>query len=205
MLTKIGHRQYQILERFLNHKQGLCVEDLANELNISRTAVQQHFHVLERDGCIEKNNFNKTAGRPVTLYVITNKGINYFPKHYAWFAGLMLEDLKETLSSEQFETYMTRLGEKLAHNLRGQFEGKSLEERFEQLTQLMSDLGFHLKPQTEMAIEANNCIFHDLAQKNPEICAFDIALIEKTLNHRVKRTQCMAEGDCVCQFKMHAN
>jgi predicted ArsR family transcriptional regulator len=47
---KMNKSQHSILKHFLVHKQGLCIEDLASLLHISRTAVQQHFNVLENRG-----------------------------------------------------------------------------------------------------------------------------------------------------------
>lgn len=207
MLQNISSRQHQILEQLLENRNGLSVDDLSKALNISRTAVQQHFVVLERDGYIKKNTLNKTAGRPVTIYGITDKGINYFPKQYAWFSELILSDLQEEISPERFKGYMQRLGGKLAEKLRDRFEGKSLDERMDELVLIMTDLGFQLKvgaePETDKPnIKACNCIYHDLAQKHNEICEFDLALMSSLLNKEVEQLSCMAKGDCDCSFRI---
>jgi predicted ArsR family transcriptional regulator len=204
---KISSRQYQILEHLLENRNGLSVDELAKRLDISRTGVQQHFVVLERDGYIKKSTLNKTAGRPVTIYVITSKGNNYFPKQYAWFSALILGDLLDTISPEGFKAYMQKLGVKLADQLRGQFEGKDLNGRVDELALIMSDLGFQVKvgidAETEQpSIQACNCIYHDLAQKHQEICEFDLALMSSLLNKDVEQLSCMAKGDCNCSFRI---
>jgi predicted ArsR family transcriptional regulator len=204
---KISSRQYQILEHLLENRKGLSVDELAKRLDISRTGVQQHFVVLERDGYIKKSTLNKTAGRPVTIYVITSKGNNYFPKQYAWFSALILGDLLDTISPEGFKAYMQKLGVKLADQLRGQFEGKDLNGRVDELALIMSDLGFQVKvgidAETEQpSIQACNCIYHDLAQKHQEICEFDLALMSSLLNKDVEQLSCMAKGDCNCSFRI---
>ena len=207
MLQNISPRQHQILEQLLENRNGLSVDDLAKALGISRTAVQQHFIVLERDNYLRKNALSKTAGRPVTRYVITDKGINYFPKQYAWFSELILSDLQEEISPERFKGYMQRLGGKLAEKLRDRFEGKDLNERMDELILIMTDLGFQVKvgiePGTDKPnIRACNCIFHDLAQKHNEVCAFDLALMSSLLDREVEQSSCMAKGDCDCGFKI---
>ncbi len=204
---KISSRQYQILEHLLENRNGLSVDELAKVLDISRTGVQQHFVVLERDGYIKKSTLNKTAGRPVTIYVITDKGNNYFPKQYAWFSELILSDLLEEISPERFKAYMQKLGGKLADQLRGRFEGKNLNERVDELALIMKDLGFQVKvsldPETERSnIQASNCIYHDLAQKHHEICEFDLALMSSLLEKDVEQLSCMAKGDCNCSFRI---
>jgi predicted ArsR family transcriptional regulator len=208
IFQKISSRQHQILEHLLENRNGLSVDELAKALDISRTGVQQHFVVLERDGYIRKSTLNKTAGRPVTIYVITDKGNNYFPKQYAWFSELMLSDMQQEIGSERFKTYMQKLGGKLADKLRGQFEGKNLTERVDQLALIMTDLGFQVKVDIEAEeterqnIQACNCIYHDLAQKHHEICEFDLALMSSLLDKEVEQLSCMAKGDCNCSFRV---
>ncbi|TAN69354.1 MAG: HTH domain-containing protein [Methylobacter sp.] len=205
MLQKISSRQHQILEHLLENRNGLSVDELAKVLDISRTGVQQHFVVLERDGYIKKSTLNKTAGRPVTIYVITDKGNNYFPKQYAWFSELVLSDLQQEMGSERFKAYMQKLGGKLADKLRGQFDGKNLNERIDELAIIMTDLGFQLKLNVESEspnIQACNCIYHDLAQKHHELCEFDLALMSSLLDKEVEQASCMAKGDCNCSFRI---
>lgn len=207
LLKKKNPRQHQILEHLLEHKNGLSVDELAKELEISRTAVQQHFVALERDGLIKKITMNKTAGRPVMLYGITDKGVNYFPKQYAWFAELILSDLQQEISPERFKGYMHRLGSRLADELQDTMTGKSLNDRIEEVTRLMNDLGFQVKTVVdseteESELQAFNCIYHDLAQKHHEICEFDLALMSSLLDKQVEQSSCMVKGDCVCRFKV---
>jgi len=207
MLQKISSRQHQILEHLLESRNGLSVDELAKALDISRTGVQQHFVVLERDGYIRKSTLNKTAGRPVTIYVITDKGNNYFPKQYAWFSELILSDLQQEIGPERFKAYMQKLGSKLADKLRGKFEGKNLNERVDELAVVMTDLGFQVKVDMESeaespSMEAYNCIYHDLAQKHHEICAFDLAFMSSLLDKEVEQLSCMAKGDCNCSFRV---
>jgi predicted ArsR family transcriptional regulator len=205
MLQKISSRQHQILEHLLENRKGLSVDELAKALDISRTGVQQHFVVLERDGYIKKSTFNKTAGRPVTIYVITDKGNNYFPKQYAWFSALILGDLQQEIGAERFKAYMQKLGGKLADKLRSKFEGKNLAERIDELATVMTDFGFQVKVDMESEspnIQACNCIYHDLAQEHHEICEFDLALMSSLLDKEVEQLSCMAKGDCNCSFRI---
>ena len=185
----------------------MSVDELAKALDISRTGVQQHFVVLERDGYIRKSTLNKTAGRPVAIYAITDKGTNYFPKQYAWFSELILSDLQQEIGPERFKTYMQKLGGKLADKLRGQFAGKNLNERIAELALIMTDLGFQVKVSLgsdaeSSNIQACNCIYHDLAQKHQDICEFDLTLMSSLLDKEVEQLSCMAKGDCDCRFKI---
>ena len=207
MLQNISLRQHHILQLLLENRVGLSIDALAKVMDISRAAVQQHLVGLEGDGYIKKNALNKTAGRPVVIYGITDKGINYFPKQYAWFSDLILSELRQEMGAEGFKDYMQRLGIRLANTMRSQFEGKNLNDRIEELLLIMANLGFQVTTEIESessksVIRANNCIYHDLAQKHIEICAFDLALMSSLLDKEVKQLSCMAKGDCACRFRI---
>ena len=207
MTEKIRSRQQQILKLLLENKAGLSIDEIATALNISRNAVQQHFAVLEKDGYIQTGVLNKTAGRPVRSFVLTEAGINSFPKQYAWFSELILTDLKNEIGSEAFQRYLHKLGSNLSQSLLPQFKGKQTEERVEALLKVMDGLGFKTRNVTdsgrnERTIEACNCIYHDLAQKHEEICEFDRTLMSSLLDKDIEHVECMAKGGAVCRFKI---
>jgi len=208
MQLNVSPRQHHILEHLLENKTGLSIDALAKVLDISRAAVQQHVIGLEGDGYIKKISLNKTAGRPEVIYGITDKGINYFPKQYAWFSDLILNELRQEMGPEGLKDYMQKLGVRVANNLRSQFEGKNLNDRMYELLLIMTNLGFQVKTDIESetrksVLRANNCIYHDLAQKHNEICAFDLALMSSLLDKEVMQLSCMAKGDCSCRFRIH--
>ena len=207
MTEKIGSRQQHILNLLLENKAGLSIDEIATALDISRNAVQQHFAVLEKNGYIQAGVLNKTAGRPVRSFVLTEAGINSFPKQYAWFSELILTDLKEAMGSVAFQRYLHKLGSNLSQSLLPQFNGKQTDDRIEELLKVMDSLGFKTRKITdvdgnEQLIEACNCIYHDLAQKHEEICEFDRALITSLLDKEIEHVECMAKGGAVCRFKI---
>lgn len=53
----------------------------------------------------------------------------------------------------------------------------------------------------EPVIEASNCVFHQLAMGNPEICALDLALLSAFTDSAVDHQECMATGGHVCRFR----
>jgi predicted ArsR family transcriptional regulator len=206
-MEKISARQHEILEHLLNNKIGLSIDELATKLDVSRTAIKQHFAALEKDGYVKKNTLNKTAGRPVVIYGITDKGINHFPKQYAWFNELVLNEMLEELGAEQLQIFMARLGQSLAGKLVSQFDGKSFDVRLKQLTDVMNDLGYHATVPDEVeqntaTLVATNCVYHDIALQHPQICEFDLALMSVLLDKKVEQKSCMVKGDCSCRFSV---
>ena len=109
MFDQYESRQHQVLALLQQQKTGLTIEDLVQQLEISRTAVNQHMVSLERDGSIKKTVQQKsTGGRPGWTYQITDQGINQLPKQYSWFSELLLDTLKEELGSQKLEAYYSQ-------------------------------------------------------------------------------------------------
>lgn len=203
MLTQSPSRQEQILALLLSTKGGLSIDAMAEKLDISRTAVKQHVVSLENQSLIHTTHLNSTGGRPARNYVLTEKGINYFTKQYAWFCNLVLEELKQEMGSEAFSDFMQRLGRKVASSLSGQFAGQDAAQKAQTLTTIMHNLGYQASIEQQgdnVTITAINCVFHDLAQKHLELCEFDRALIGGLLDNPVQQVECMAKEGCSCQF-----
>ncbi|MGR9116379.1 MAG: helix-turn-helix transcriptional regulator [Gammaproteobacteria bacterium] len=203
MIKGIGSRQDQILQLLLTTRSGMDIEEIAEQLSISRNAVKQHLVVLEHEQLIKKDALKSTRGRPSQNYILTEQGINHFPKQYAWFSNLLLDDLKAEMKEDSFKKFMRKLGIKQATTMLSKFSNKTPEERINLLVELMQTLGYQAirdADSGEPVIKASNCVYHDLAQQYPEICEFDRALMSTLLNKTIEQTSCMAQQDCVCRF-----
>lgn len=206
-MNKISTRQTQILRLLLKNRKGLSIDQIAAALDISRTAILQHFSKLQKLDYICEGSLDKTAGRPVRNYCLTERGINSFPKQYSWFSELLLDSLKQQMGAEGLSNYMYRLGEQVAQGLLPEMKDKTSAERVEHLLSIMQELGFEatLQINTEeksQKIQACNCVYHDIAQKHEEICQFDLALISSLLNSEIELEECLAQSGCVCRFKL---
>ncbi|TCS36252.1 transcriptional regulator [Paucimonas lemoignei] len=209
MIELLGTRQKHLLKLLLRNKSGMTVEALAQGLAITRTAVRQHLAVLEEEELVKKSESRQTGGRPEHLYVLTQKGSEIFPRHYSWFAKMLLEIVLKELGQTATSERLTAEGERVARQLLGnELENVPAELKLEKLTAVMEEFGYDLNPLIWDAgkripvIEANNCVFHDLAKDNPQICSFDIALISTFSGCTVQHESCMATGSHVCRFRL---
>ena len=199
-------RQQEILHLLKDHRDGLSIPKLEVNLGISRTAVNQHVTNLERDGLIAKGNVEKTGGRPGYVYLITDKGIEQLPKQYSWFSELMLDALKDELGSEGLSSFLRRLAADVGRQLRPRMLGKDRDQQIEEVHAILNELGYDAKvipPESRELpmISAHNCVYHKLAAKHPEVCQFDLALLEVLLeNHTASQAECMVKGGTACRF-----
>ena len=67
MIETLGDRQQQLLALLLRNKAGLTVDDLSQQLQITRNAVRQHLAALERDDLVQRGETKPSGGRPEQL------------------------------------------------------------------------------------------------------------------------------------------
>ena len=208
MLEIMGVRHKEVLQLLLKNKSGLTADELSVQLAITRNAVRQHLAVMENDGLLKKGNTRASGGRPEQLYVLTDKGNECFPRHYAWFAQLLIESLQKDSGTGGLSERMSSMGALVGKKLRAQHpELANRAEKVKKLAELMEQLGYSARYKaSEKAelLEADNCVFHNLALGNPDICQFDLAMMAEFTDSTVDHQECMAKDGNICRFKFGA-
>lgn len=206
MAEVFGERRKQLLRHLLRNKTGATVDELAHALGVTRTAVRQHLAALMRDALVSPGAERPSGGRPKQLFVLTDAGKEAFPRHYSWFAQLLVEAMTKEHGESGMRARLGRIASAVVEQLRQRSPtGASRREKVEKISVLMDELGYDAHTAKDLGdaptIEADNCIFHELAMKHPEICHFDLALLSGFTGSKVELTECMARGGHVCRFR----
>jgi predicted ArsR family transcriptional regulator len=190
----------RILALLLHAPAPLSVPALAAQIGISRNAAHQHVCALERDGLVERATQISTRGRPSQGFRLSDAGTARFPRQYSLLARKVIEELRRHLGPDALPAAMARMGADLAGELAPRLAGGT--DRLPSIAAMMGDLGYeaHLSPDDAGEIEAHNCVFHDLAMRDPAICAVDLALLETLSGGSVEHRTCMARGERSCRF-----
>lgn len=209
MINVLGQRQQELLKLLLRNKGGMTVDELSRRLEITRNAVRQHLSALESDGLIEPGISRPSGGRPEQLYVLSDEGKEIFPRQYSWFAELVVESIRDEAGEEVLKERLDRMGKRIADQLRNETApAANHHDQVEKLAGIMQSMGYATGGATvsegESVIEADNCVFHNLAMKNPDICRFDLAMMSSFTDSEVDHQECMALGGNVCRFKFSA-
>ena len=66
----------------------------------------------------------------------------------------------------------------------------------------MRELGYQSAPidptnENLLAIEASNCVFHSLAQRYPEVCYFDLAMMSEVVDSDISRRVHGSQRQCL--------
>lgn len=204
MLELLGRRQKDLLQLLLRHKDGLTVDELGGKLAVTRNAVRQHLAALTGEGLVTTGASKATGGRPTQLYVLSDKGRALFPRQYSWLAQLMLDSIKAE-GGAGLRKRLAAMGTKVGTQLRAQHPAlRTRQDKVLKLAELMEQLGYSTAGTTVLdpnVISADNCVFHDLARKDPEVCHFDLALMSSFTDSRVEHQECMVRGGHVCRFR----
>jgi predicted ArsR family transcriptional regulator len=210
MLELLGGRQQALLKLLLKNKGGLTLDELSGYLKISRNAVRQHVSALENNGIVTEGETRPSGGRPEQLYILSDEGKEFFPRNYSWLAQLMIESITQESGADGLKERLSAMGAGVAQQLLSQNSAlKTREQKVEKLDEVMEMLGYSSRRSITdgdvPVIEADNCIFHNLAMKKPEICQFDLALLSTFTDSKVIHEECMAKGGNVCRFKFKRN
>ena len=201
-----GERRKQLLRHLLRNGAGATIHELSRSIGVTRTAVRQHLAALMREGLVAPGAARPTGGRPEQLFVLTEAGKEAFPRHYSWFAQLLIEAMAKEHGLTGLRTRLGRIASAVVAQLRQRLPGMaSRRQKVEQLSALMDELGYDARTTKDVGgvptIEADNCVFHELARKSPEICHFDLALFSGLTDSKVDLHECMARGGHVCRFR----
>jgi predicted ArsR family transcriptional regulator len=207
MLTAFGDRQRDLLTLLLNNKKGLTIDQMAAALNITRNAVREHVSALERDRLVAPRAFTVTGGRPGRVYALADRGFELFPKHYDLMARMLLESLIARLGGSGADEELRKLGVRMADQLKPRVPAGALPARAGAVADLMAELGYEAtlaEGESAPTIEAQNCVYHELAKSDRTVCSLDLALIAELADAAVEHKTCMARGDDSCRFCLRA-
>ncbi|HEY8539755.1 MAG TPA: transcriptional regulator [Steroidobacteraceae bacterium] len=210
MRDVFGERRKALMRYLLRNKAGAAIDEIAAAIGVTRTAVRQHLASLMRDGFVEPRGSRASGGRPQQLFVLTEQGREAFPRHYSWFAQLLVEEITREHGPAGLRARLGRIAAAVVENLRQRKPtGGSRRENIERLSEVMDELGYDARVGKDIGgaptLEADNCVFHELAMKHPEICHFDLALLSGYTGSKVELHECMARGGHVCRFRFQKN
>lgn len=202
----VGGTQAALLRLLLRNKSGLTIEQIGDNLDITRTAVTQHLNALMRYGYVSREMTVATGGRPGAVFALTERGTQLFPKKYDVISLKALEALIEAVGEEKATVFLEKVGRGLGQSLGKTLDALSLDDRVPEIAEAMEEFGFdaHVARDALNAvpeIKAYNCIYHSLAQARPEICALDLAFLREASGADIDHAACMAKGANECRFR----
>jgi len=198
-------RQQSLLNALLYNRAGKSVDELAQELGISRNATNQHLSSLTNLGLIKNTLRPSHGGRPVKSYFLSQEGLELFPRYYAQFSILLVDWIRRNLDGSTLNSCLKELGAQLAQDYADRVDAlNNLPLKIGEVATIMRELGYETDIGTSddgaINIIASNCVFHQIAVECEQTCEFDLSLMGTLLSAQIDHQECIVRGGLCCRF-----
>jgi predicted ArsR family transcriptional regulator len=190
----------------LKVKGALTVEQLAQELAVTKVCVRRHLSLLERDGLIEYEQEHLERGRPRFLYRLTDKASCLFPRSYDEFAKEVLTQVRREFGEEAVQRVLQGRADELVTALHQQLAGLGAEERVKKLVKIICEKGYLAEARKlkdgSFRLRQRNCPTEKVATSYPQVCEQELRVYREALGCEVALECRIVDGATLCEFKI---
>src|SRR5919109_4387540 len=196
----------QILELLQRSGSGLTAEALAQKLGISAVAVRKHLAVLERDNFVMTELERRPIGRPTYLYRPTATAQELFPNDYANLATAVLEMIRLLDGEHKVDELFQHRAEVLASELAARVQGATLQERLQQVAQVLEEQGYmpeiikRQEGRDQYLLTEHHCPIFQVAKVFQQACTCELDVLLKLLQANVERCEHRMMGHPQCSY-----
>lgn len=192
------------LLQILRNSGPRTVDEITEEMGVTRTAVRQRLTRLMAQGLIEREVTKAVRGRPCHRYSLTEKARRQAGSNFADLAVVLWREIRATKEPEVRRNLLRRISTALAAGYRKQVSGVTLGERMRSLQTLFEERGVPFRVDQSGALPiltAEDCPYPALAEQDRSICAMEKMLFSELLEAPVRLSQCRLDGHSCCQFQ----
>src|SRR5205814_6040730 len=184
----------------LLRRSSRTVDELAQALDLTHTAVRAHLAALERDGLVHQRSERRGSGKPSSVYDLTPAAEYLFPKSYGQLLDQLLDVLGEHLPPDEVDTLLRETGRRIA--VEWKILPGDLHVRLEAAIEVLNDLGGLMEQETEgetLCIRGYRCPFAAVVLEHPEVCNLAETLPSDLVGVPVQQ-HCDRTGSVPCRF-----
>jgi len=176
------------------------VDELAQALDLTHTAVRAHLAALERDGLVQQRSERRGNRKPSSVYDLAPAAEFLFPQSYGQFLYQLLEVLYGRMKPEEVETLLREVGRRMAAQWK--IPPGELRVRLEAAVEVLNELGGLMERETgeeTLCIRGYRCPFAAVVLEHPEVCHLAETLLTELVGVPVQE-QCERTGSEPCRF-----
>jgi predicted ArsR family transcriptional regulator len=177
------------------------VDELAQALDLTHTAVRAHLAALERDGLVQQRSERRGNKKPSSVYDLAPTAEFLFPQSYSQLLYQLLEVLQERMTPEEGEDLLRTVGRRMASQWTVPHGGE-LSVRLEAAVEVLNELGGLMERETgeeTLCIRGYRCPFATVVLEHPEVCRLAESLLTELVGVPVQE-QCERTGPTPCRF-----
>jgi DeoR family suf operon transcriptional repressor len=180
------------------------VEELAEALAVTVSAVRQQLDGLLADGLVTYTEVREGRGRPKHVYRLTRQAEGLFPKAYGGLTNELLGYVTDA-DPALIDTIFERRRQRRTEGARARVEGMDFAAKVAELAKILDEDGyladFEALPDGTFRITEHNCAVLDVAERYGLACSSEIAFLRDVLPEaRVERVSHMIAGAHACAY-----
>lgn len=184
----------------LLRRSSRTVDELAEALDLTHTAVRAHLAALERDGLVQQHSERRGSKKPSSVYDLAPAAEDLFSKSYDQLLDQLLEVLSEHIPADEVETLLREVGHRMAAQWK--FPPGELRVRLEAAIEVFHELGGLAELEVcdgHACLRGYRCPFAAVVREHPEVCHLAETLLSELLVVPVQE-QCERTGPVPCRF-----
>lgn len=188
----------------LRREGALSVNDLAERLDVTATAVRQRLMRLMGQGLVTREATKHGRGRPSHHYLLTEKARQRAGTNFADLAMVLWRELAAVQEPEARKALLERIAKGLAAAYLKDVHGASREARMDEIRALFGarNVPFSVDSLHGLPVlKAHDCPYPGLADGDRTVCELERMVISELLEAGVQLSQCRLDGQTCCQFE----
>lgn len=186
------------------------INDLAEKLNVTRTAITDPLNELLAAGFVERTKApvvdGEGPGRPRYLYRATVAALCLlFVGNQHMVVPAIWEVLEQIGGPKLSAKVLRQLTLKLVERYREKITAADPEGRLKQLAATLRNEGGLVEVQTtggQLVLRKRSCAFVSMFEPTGKVCQIDESLITELVGAPVRRIACRHDGDPCCSFEL---
>jgi DeoR family suf operon transcriptional repressor len=178
------------------------VTDLSRALGLTSVTVRHHLQDLRRDGLVDDPTprRRKGPGRPEMAYHLVPEAPVELPRNYDELCECLADQLSRRIPSEALMEMLACAGEELSRSSGPERPGRNRAELTEAFLEQRGYFPRWGEAGDGLKLHLTNCPYREIAQRLPEMCWFDKALVAGLMGTNVKMEASIAGGAAACCF-----
>lgn len=184
----------------LLRRSSRSVDELAQALDLTHTAVRAHLAALERDGLVQQRSERHGNRKPSSVYDLAPAAEDLFPQSYGQLLDQLLDVLHEQMALEELDTLLREVGRRMAAPW--QIPPGELRVRVEAAVEVLNELGGLMERETgeqTLGIRGYRCPFAVVLPGHPQVCHLAETLLTELVGVPVQE-HCERTGPVPCRF-----